>query len=111
MKLKDPFKVCKNVERHYSRGGCRLYKVVLSSDYQLNPDVKKMKARIKLISAAICERFGNLLEMEESPTGYSAKFKSNVKQSLAIDIRSDQSNARRKRIVITFEDDDVRNDE
>ena len=110
MKLKDPFKVCKNVERHYSRGGCRLYKVVLSSDYQLNPDVKKMKARVKLISAAICERFGNLLEMVEAPTGYSAKFKFNVKQSLAIDIRSDQSNAKRKRIVITFVDDCVRND-
>lgn len=111
MKLKEPFKVCKNVERHYSRGGCRLYKVILASDYQLNPDVKKMKTSVKLISEAICERFGNLLEMVESPTGYSAKFKFDVNQSLAIDIRSDQSNARRKRIVITFVDDCVRNDE
>ena len=79
--------------------------------YKLNPDVKKMKTSVKLISEAICERFGNLLEMVESPTGYSAKFKFDVNQSLAIDIRSDQSNARRKRIVITFVDDCVRNDE
>lgn len=105
MKLSAPFTVCKHVSCFYSAKGRRLFKITLSSDEYLNPDVNKMLKRIAEMSKAVDAKFHEELEMVNGELGCSSRFKSDVKQKLSIDIVGVGKN--KKKLVITFIDKEI----
>ena len=112
IKLKDPFKPCKYVQRFYTPTEHRLYKLIFESDVYVNPDLAKMKAKLKEMSDAIGTKFNNEIVMESKGTGlgYDAKFKKEGAQSFTVAIipgeKIDKVYGKRKghKFQITFSD-------
>lgn len=111
--FKEPFKVCKNVTCRYTAENKALYMITFESNVFVQPNVGRMKERLKEIADAIDKRFHRELKMNPAMSGmaYKAEFKKKViQQSLTAEIvddfkaTNDGSKKNGKKIKITLID-------
>ena len=102
--LKPPFSAFKKIQCFFDPDDARLYKVVLASNVFTNPDIAKMKNRLKEISEVFDTRFGDKVKMSERENGYVGVFNVDAGQELSAEIvdgkTKDNKNGKMIRIML-----------